>query len=320
MRPEVAPFARPVAPPALDPSNYPSQDRCCRTHGQTLTRLLLHRAAQHQPMSLREDVTKVASLLGIEVVTLPQAIEEANQMMGIRGEGPLPTQVHALLEACNSTTETVKAELDDGGAVVPSAVAIGRDFSGRGDWSAHVDNADDDLAMLPNMQVASSFLEKNSQAHTSAMTALGDIVDNARESGATSLSIEVVEGLDAERGRRGAANSRVLKVSDNGAGMSEGRVLEGMISIGYTHKDFSTGATNPHLLPMHRTAPLRTTPRRSSPLLTAPHRSSPHLTAPHRSSPQPSAHPRTLCQRGTRATSPSACGRKGRGTGGLACR
>ena len=197
-------------------------------------------------MSLREDVAQIASLLGIEIVTLPQAIEDANVMMGIAGEGTLPTQAQVLLEACNSTTETVKAELDDDEAVVSSA---GRDFSGRGDWSAHATtNADDDLEMLPNMQVASSFLEKNSQAHTSAMTALGDIVDNARESGATKLSIDVVDGPDsstsvAPTSRRGAASNRVLKVSDNGAGMGEGRVLEGMMSIGFTRKDFSTGAS-----------------------------------------------------------------------------
>ena len=192
-------------------------------------------------MSLREDVETICGLLGIEAVTLPQAIAEANTMMGIVGEGALPAQAQVLLEACNSTTETVKAELDDD--EVPSA---GRDFSQRGDWAADA-SMHDDLDMLPNMQVASSFLEKNSQAHTSAMTALGDIVDNARESGATKLSIDVVDGLETERGgggggRRGAAHNRVLKVSDNGAGMGEGRVLEGMMSIGFTRKDFSTGA------------------------------------------------------------------------------
>ena len=191
-------------------------------------------------MSLREDVETICGLLGIDVdaVTLPQAIAEANTMMGIVGEGALPAQAQVLLEACNSTTETVKAELDDD--EVPF-----RDFSQRGDWAAEA--LHDDLDMLPNMQVASSFLEKNSQAHTSAMTALGDIVDNARESGATKLSIDVVDGLETERGgggggRRGAAHNRVLKVSDNGAGMGEGRVLEGMMSIGFTRKDFSTGA------------------------------------------------------------------------------
>ena len=192
-------------------------------------------------MSLREDVETICGLLGIEAVTLPQAIEAANHMMGIVGEGTLPAQAQVLLEACNSTTETVKAELDDD--EVPSA---GRDFSQRGDWAADA-SMHDDLDMLPNMQVASSFLEKNSQAHTSAMTALGVIVDNARESGATKLSIDVVDGLETERGgggggRRGAAHNRVLKVSDNGAGMGEGRVLEGMMSIGFTRKDFSTGA------------------------------------------------------------------------------
>lgn len=191
-------------------------------------------------MSLREDVETICELLGIEALTLPQAIEAANKMMGIVGEGTLPAQAQVLLEACNSTTETVKAELDDD--EVPSA---GRDFSQRGDWPADA-SMHDDLDMLPNMQVASSFLEKNSQAHTSAMTALGDIVDNARESGATKLSIDVVDGLDPERGgggggRRGAAHNRVLKVSDSGAGMGEGRVLEGMMSIGFTRKDFTTG-------------------------------------------------------------------------------
>jgi hypothetical protein len=79
-------------------------------------------------MSLREDVDTICELLGIEAVTLPQAIEAANKMMGIVGEGTLPAQAQVLLEACNSTTETVKAELDDD--EVPSA---GRDFSQRGD-------------------------------------------------------------------------------------------------------------------------------------------------------------------------------------------
>ena len=237
-------------------------------------------------MSLREDVAQIASLLGLDVVTLPQAIEEANLMMGIAGEGTLPMQVQVLLDACNSTTEIVKAELDD-------------DFSGRGDWSAHATNADDDLEMLPNMQVASSFLEKNSQAHTSAMTALGDIVDNARESGATKLSIDVVDGPDSERGgggggRRGAANNRVLKVSDNGAGMGEGRVLEGMMSIGFTRKDFSTGAavcvegsssipSPPLLLPLQLTASHRTSSCRTPPHYTSPHRTAPYAATRRRS-------------------------------------
>ena len=282
-------------------------------------------------MSLREDVAQIASLLGIHVTTLPQAIEEANLMMGIAGGGDLPTQAHVLLEACNSTTE----------AVVASA---GRDFSGRGDWSAHATtNADDDLEMLPNMQVASSFLEKNSQAHTSAMTALGDIVDNARESGATKLSIDVVDGPDsstsvAPTSRRGAASNRVLKVSDNGAGMGEGRVLEGMMSIGFTRKDFSTGAavcvegsssipSPPLLLPPHLTAPHRISlhfiaPHLIAPRLTAPHPASPHRIQPNRTS---GLHPPpALRQRVTRAVSLPACGRKVAAThrrlGCLACR
>ena len=39
-------------------------------------------------------------------------------------------------------------------------------------------------------QVAASFLDKNAQAHASALTAFGDVIDNGRESGATSVRIE----------------------------------------------------------------------------------------------------------------------------------
>ena len=206
-------------------------------------------------MSLRESVERIASLLGIDIVTLPQAVEEANHMLGMPGEGSLPDQVQVLLEACDSTTETVKAELDDGEALP----AGGRDFSDRRNWSSTADDTGD-LEQLPNMQVASSFLEKNSQAHSSAMTALGDIVDNARESGATALSIEAE--LAPNAGRRGASHSRVIKISDNGAGMREGQVLEGMMSIGFTRKDFSTGAGNGPHAPVWPRTRLPTTPAR----------------------------------------------------------
>ena len=101
-------------------------------------------------MSLRESVERLAQLLGIDVVTLPQVVETANDLLGMRGEGSLPEQVQALLEACDSTTETVKAELDEG---EPSS-ATRRDLSNRGDYSCQ--NVEDigDLSVLPNMQVA----------------------------------------------------------------------------------------------------------------------------------------------------------------------
>ena len=87
------------------------------------------------------------------------------------------------------------------------------------------------LSNVPSMMVSNTFLDKNSQAHASAMTAFGDIIDNGRESGASKLSIEV----RTHRGRP------MLVVSDNGTGMTEAKVREGLMSIGYTSKDLSTG-------------------------------------------------------------------------------
>ena len=87
------------------------------------------------------------------------------------------------------------------------------------------------LNAVPSMRVASSFLDKNSQSHASALTAFGDVIDNCRESNASLLKIEV----RTHRGRN------LLVVSDNGCGMTEAKVREGLMSIGFTSKDLSTG-------------------------------------------------------------------------------
>ena len=79
--------------------------------------------------------------------------------------------------------------------------------------------------------VSNTFLDKNAQSHASAMTAFGDIIDNGRESGATRLSIEV----------RTYCGQPLLVITDNGCGMTEAKVREGLMSIGYTSKDLSTG-------------------------------------------------------------------------------
>lgn len=87
------------------------------------------------------------------------------------------------------------------------------------------------LSNVPSMMVSNTFLDKNSQSHASAMTAFGDIIDNGRESGASKLSIEV----------RTYCGRPLLTMTDNGTGMTEAKVREGLMSIGYTTKDLSTG-------------------------------------------------------------------------------
>ena len=93
------------------------------------------------------------------------------------------------------------------------------------------DSAELSLSNVPSMRVANSFLDKNSQSHASALTAFGDIIDNCRESDATKLKIEI----------RTHRQRHLLVITDNGCGMTEGKVLEGLMSIGFTSKDLSTG-------------------------------------------------------------------------------
>jgi hypothetical protein len=87
------------------------------------------------------------------------------------------------------------------------------------------------ITNVPSMMVSNTFLGKNSQSHKSAMTAFGDIIDNGRESGATKLIIEV----------RTFRSQPLLVITDNGTGMTEAKVREGLMSIGFTSKDLSTG-------------------------------------------------------------------------------
>lgn len=46
-----------------------------------------------------------------------------------------------------------------------------------------------DLSRVPTMEVSSTFLDKVSQSHESALGALGDLIDNSKESRAHTLSI-----------------------------------------------------------------------------------------------------------------------------------
>ena len=91
-------------------------------------------------------------------------------------------------------------------------------------------------AALPTLQVNRTFLEDNAQSHTSAMSAFGDVFDNAKESKATTLRV-YTETRPSRRGRE-----RCLILADDGHGMSEKLVREGLMSIGYTRKtDLSSG-------------------------------------------------------------------------------
>ena len=89
---------------------------------------------------------------------------------------------------------------------------------------------------MPNFQVNHTFLEDNAQSHTSPMSAFGDVIDNAKESKATQLRFRTA----TQRGRDGPVAT--LRILDNGCGMTEKTVREGLMSIGYTRKhDLSSG-------------------------------------------------------------------------------
>ena len=125
-------------------------------------------------------------------------------------------------------------------ALCPPAAASN---SAAGDVEVEAQDASDDeddgmlppsLAMVPSMVVAPTFLDKNSQSHMSAMTAFGDIIDNSRECHATELTI------DWRMSTRGAGG-RLLVFSDNGVGMTEAQMRDGLMSIGFSNKSLATG-------------------------------------------------------------------------------
>ncbi len=78
-------------------------------------------------------------------------------------------------------------------------------------------------SVVPNARIASTFLHSNAQSHRNELYAWGDLVDNAEEAGATHLKISASDG-----GR--------LEVTDNGEGMSEQLMRDGVLAIGFTQK------------------------------------------------------------------------------------
>ena len=103
---------------------------------------------------------------------------------------------------------TVEALSDDGEDEAPSAATT--------------------LANVQHSRIAPSFLHSNAQAHRDVLFAWADLFDNPREAGARALQIDV-RGKD------------VIVVSDDGCGMSERCMRDGILSLAYTNKDLTTG-------------------------------------------------------------------------------
>lgn len=88
---------------------------------------------------------------------------------------------------------------------------------------------------IPHSKIAPSFLDSNAQAHHDILFAVADVLDNAREAGSTLVNIDVRSKGNPTR------PTHQLVISDDGAGMCEAQMSEGVMSIAYTQKDLSTG-------------------------------------------------------------------------------
>ena len=83
------------------------------------------------------------------------------------------------------------------------------------------------VASIPSFRTASSFLEANAQAHDrKPLYAFGDLVDNARDADATRLAIEC----------RPRAGDLMITLTDNGVGMDEQHLRDGVLSIAFSDK------------------------------------------------------------------------------------
>eukprot|EP00962_Isochrysis_galbana_P028077 scaffold8850_cov134-Isochrysis_galbana.AAC.16 len=87
------------------------------------------------------------------------------------------------------------------------------------------------LPLLPSMRTAPSFLSSNAQSHLHPLSAWADILDNCREGEATRIDINV----------RSVSQQIVVEIIDNGCGMDEKQLRDGILSIGYTDKGLETG-------------------------------------------------------------------------------
>ena len=82
---------------------------------------------------------------------------------------------------------------------------------------------------LPSFRTAAGFLDANAQAHDRRpLFAFGDLCDNCREAGSTQLKIDVHDN--------GSTTGVMLSLTDNGKGMDEKTMGDGLLSIGFSHK------------------------------------------------------------------------------------
>ena len=100
--------------------------------------------------------------------------------------------------------------------------------------------AEMDNAALPSARLSATFLESNAQSHRDLMFAWGDIIDNAREAQATKVHIDARVHVD-ETSQRSVT---ILSVVDNGCGMNERVMQDGVLSLAFTKKDAT--ATGQH--------------------------------------------------------------------------
>lgn len=86
-----------------------------------------------------------------------------------------------------------------------------------------------ELGSVPSFTTGATFFDGNSQAHHKPLSAFGDLTDNARESDARHLSIEVQEGAVRP-------TQFMLTLTDDGVGMSEYKLRYGMGGIAHSDK------------------------------------------------------------------------------------
>jgi hypothetical protein len=86
---------------------------------------------------------------------------------------------------------------------------------------------------LPSFRTHVSFLDANAQAHDRRpLFAFGDLCDNSLEAGSTLLDIDVLPN--------GNANGVMISMTDDGKGMDEKQMSDGLLSVGFTTKGKNT--------------------------------------------------------------------------------
>ena len=92
---------------AAEPAGAPAPDE------ETEIPELKYDPADEKPtgaLPLVEEVARIKEQLGIEAATLPEAVQQANAVMGLAGGGALPAQVEALIAALGLGEQSEQAQ------------------------------------------------------------------------------------------------------------------------------------------------------------------------------------------------------------------